>query len=144
MILLDTSVVVSRYREDHPHHGDVAPWLERTIAGDEQFAVPDVVWASFVRIVTNRRIFPIPSPTDDAFVFVRTLRSYPNHVAITPSDNHIAIFEDLCRRFDVAGDLVPDAYLASIAIDQGCSLASLDRDFARFAELDWVIPGPAS
>ena len=141
MILLDTSVVIARYREDHPHHSVVTPWLERTIGGEEQFAVPDVVWASFVRVVTHHRIFPIPSSAEHAFAFLLAMRSYPNHVAIVPEEGHLALFEDLCRRFDVAGDLVPDAYLAAIALEQGCSLASLDRDFARFTGLDWVVPG---
>ncbi len=41
----------------------------------------------------------------------------------------------------MVGDLVPDAYLAALALEHGCTLASLDRDFARFTELDWMRPG---
>lgn len=140
MILLDVNVVLAAHRADHPHHDVVRPWFERLTDGDDQFAVPDVVWASFVRIATNRRIFEVPTPTGDAFAFLRAVRSHPNHVAVTPGERHLELFEDLCLRFEATGDLSADAYVAAVAMEQGCALASLDRDFARFEDLDWVIP----
>ncbi len=140
MILLDVNVVLSAHRADHPHHQEVRPWFDALLGSDEQFGVPDVVWASFVRIATNRRIFEVPTPVDDAFEFLRSVRSHPNHVSPTLSEEHLVHFEDLCIRCDAAGDLAADAYVAAIAIEQGCSLASLDRDFARFDGLDWVLP----
>jgi len=39
-----------------------------------------------------------------------------------------------------AGALVMDAALAAIAIEHGATLCSTDRDFSRFAELDWHNP----
>lgn len=69
------------------------------------------------------------------------VRDHPNQVALPLSETHLGAFEDLCRRFDVTGDLVPDAYIAAIAVEQGCAVASFDRDFARFDDLDWVVPG---
>jgi toxin-antitoxin system PIN domain toxin len=141
LILLDVNVVVAAEREDHSDHGLVRPWFDELLAGDEQFSVPDIVWASFVRIVTSGRIFEVPMPIDEAFAFLRAVRSHPNHVAVAPGEAHLAIFEELCRRYDAKADLVPDAYLAAIALEQGCVVASFDRDFARFTDLDWVIPG---
>ena len=141
MILLDVNVVLAAHRADHPHHDVVRAWFDGLTAGEDPFAVPDVVWASFVRLSTNRRIFEVPTPVGDAFGFLRAVRSHPNHVAIVPAEGHIGIFEDLCTRFDASGDLSADAYVAALAIEQGSSLASLDRDFARFTSLDWVRPG---
>lgn len=115
-------------------------WFDELVAGDEQFAVPDVVWASFVRIVTSGRIFDVPSPSAAAFDFLRATRGQPNFVAVVPGERHLEIFEELCSHLDVSGDLVPDAYLAAIATEQGCSLASFDRDFARFEGLEWIVP----
>lgn len=140
MILLDVNVVLAAHRSDHPHHGVLRRWLDGILAGDEQIAVPDVVWAAFVRIATNRRAFEEPTPIDDAFAFLRSVREHPNHVTVVPGEQHLSLFEDLCRRFDVKGEIVFDAYLAAIALEQGSSLASFDRDFARFEDLDWVVP----
>src|ERR671925_32603 len=58
--LLDVNVVLAAHRGDHPHHQPVRAWFDETVAGDEPFAVPDLVWASFLRLATNRRIFEVP------------------------------------------------------------------------------------
>lgn len=141
MILLDVNVVLAAHRGDHPHHDVVRPWFDELLDGDETFGVPDAVWASFVRITTNRRIFEVPTPVDDAFEFLRAVRSHPNHVPMVAGEEHLTHFENLCRRYDAAGDLAADAYVAANAMEQGCSVASLDRDFARFEEIEWVLPG---
>lgn len=141
MMLLDVNIVLAAHRADHPDHAAVRPWFDKLTSGDEPFGVPDVVWASFVRIATNRRIFTVPSGLDDAFNFLRAVRLQPNHVLLTPGQDHLATFEDLSREYDALGDLAPDAYLAAIAMESGAELVSLDRDFARFRKLRWRLPG---
>lgn len=141
MILFDVNVVLAAHRDDHPHHGLVRPWFDEVLARDRPFMVPDTVWASFVRLATNRRVFEVPTPLDDAFGFCWAVRGQPAHVALDPGEAHLAIFERICRQYDASGDLAADAYVAALALEHGCTLASLDRDFARFDELDWVRPG---
>lgn len=140
MILLDVNVVVAAFRDDHAHHHIARPWLAELARGTESFTVPDVVWCSFVRIVTHRRIFAVPASVDEAFGFVRAVREQPGHESVVPGETHLDLFEELSRDADAAGDLATDAYLAAVAIERGCSLASFDRDFARFERLDWRIP----
>ncbi|MGH9111708.1 MAG: type II toxin-antitoxin system VapC family toxin [Acidimicrobiales bacterium] len=141
MKLLDVNMVVAAHRTDHPQHDVVGSWFAALTSGDEQFWVPDTVWASFVRISTNRRIFAVPTPLDAAFAFLRAVREQPNHVNLAPTDHHLALFETLCQDGDAPGDLAAHAYLAALALDHGCELVSLDRDFARFSGLSWVRPG---
>lgn len=141
MIILDVNVLLAAHRADHPHHALVRPWLEDLLGGNEPFAVPGVVWASFIRVSTSRRIFTVPTPLPDAFEFLRAMRAQPRHVELEPSEHHLEVFEQLCVGTDAAGDLAADAYLAAIAIERGSALASLDRDFARFPSLRWVRPG---
>jgi toxin-antitoxin system PIN domain toxin len=140
VILLDVNVLLAAHRADHPHHEVVRPWFDRLLAADEPFTVPDVMWASFVRIATNRRIFMVPTPTDRAFEFVRAVRNQPRHVPVVPGERHLELFEGLCESADATGDLAADAYIAAIAVEQGCAVASLDRDFARFPGLRWIHP----
>lgn len=141
MILLDVNVVLAAHRENHPHRRAIRPWFDDLLAGDEPFTVPDTVWASFIRVSTNRRIFTVPTPTNEAFEFLRATRGQPHHVAVVPGERHLELFQELCTRDDAAGDLAADAYLAAMAIEHGCELASLDRDFARFSGLRWRRPG---
>ena len=140
MNLLDVNVVLAAHRADHPLHDAVRPWFDELLRRREPCAVPDVVWAAFIRIATNRRIFTVPTPTAEAFAFLRAVRGQPGHVAITPGANHLALFEQICRDSDASGDLAADAYLAALAIEQGATLVSFDRDFARFRGLRWRLP----
>jgi uncharacterized protein len=141
VILVDVDVLVAAHRADHPHHELVLPWFADLTGGDEPFWVPDTVWSSFVRISTHRRIFEVPSPIDEVFDFVTAVRGQPNHLSLVPTDRHLDLFEDLCRDYDALGDLTADAYLAALAIDHGCDVVSLDRDFARFERVTWMRPG---
>jgi predicted nucleic acid-binding protein len=44
----------------------------------------------------------------------------------------------------IRGNLVPDAYLAALAVSHGCRLATSDRGFARFPGLDFFDPVTAN
>jgi len=57
-----------------------------------------------------------------------------------PGERHWTIFEDLCARAQVKGNLVADAFLAAMAIENGCEWVSTDRDYARFPGLRWRHP----
>lgn len=132
-------MLLAAHREDHPHHALVRPWFDEALR--EPFTVPDAMWASFIRIATNRRIFTVPTPLEEAFNFLKAVRAQPQHVALAPGERHLEIFETLCREGDASGDLAADAYVAALAVEHGCELISLDRDFARFPELRWRRPG---
>jgi toxin-antitoxin system PIN domain toxin len=141
MIVLDVNVVLALHRQDHPHHPIVRPWFDGVAELRQDFAVPDGVWASVVRLATNRRIFTVPSGLDDVFAFMRAVRDQPSYAALAPAERHLAIFEEVCRGSDATGDLAADAYLAAVTIEVGGELVSLDRDFARFVDLRWRRPG---
>lgn len=132
MLLLDVNVILAAHRADHPHHIRVRAWFDDLLAGDEPFTVPDTVWASFLRLATNRRIFTVPSPLAAAFDFIDATCAQAHHLRIGPGPRHPTLLREVCEEADVRGDLVSDAVLAVIAIENGCAVATLDRDFARF------------
>lgn len=140
MFLLDVNVVLAAHRGDHPLHRPVRTWFDATLAGDEPFAVPLLVWASFLRLATNRKIFEVPTPRPDAFAFIDATCAQPLHVAIAPGSRHLALLRRLCDEADVVGDLVPDAVIGAIALEYSCELVTLDRDFARFSSVRHVRP----
>ena len=140
MILFDVNVLVYAYRDACPQHQLYRARLEETINNDEPFGVSDLVLSGFLRIVTNPRVFSPPTPIQDAVGFVRSLRSAPNFLAINPGARHWDIFLQLCLRVGAKGNLVPDAYLAAIAIEAGADWLSSDRDYSRFPGLRWRHP----
>jgi toxin-antitoxin system PIN domain toxin len=100
----------------------------------------DLVVSGFLRVVTHPRIFTPPTPLERALEFAEALRSQPHCIVLAPGERHWSIFTRLCRVGEARGNLVPDAYLAALAIESGSELATTDRDFARFEELDWRAP----
>jgi toxin-antitoxin system PIN domain toxin len=138
--LADANVLVYAFREDAPGHAAHRGWLERVVASDEAFAVSDLVLSGFVRVVTHPRVFHPPTPLEDSLAFTAALRERANAVPVAPGPRHWAIFTRLCRAADTRGNLVPDAFLAALAIESGCELITTDRDFARFPGLRWRHP----
>jgi toxin-antitoxin system PIN domain toxin len=142
VLLLDVNVVLAAHRADHSEHATVRPWFDQLLAGDEAFGVPALVWASFLRLTTNRRIFSVPTPLGEAFAFVEATCAQPRHLLVGPGPRHLALLRRLCEEAGATGDLVPDAVLAAVAVENGCIVATLDRDFARFSSVSHLRPGP--
>jgi toxin-antitoxin system PIN domain toxin len=140
MRLVDVNVLVYAHRLDVARHQDYADWLRDLLAGEEPYGMSDLVLSGFLRIVTNPKVFRRPTPLDTALDFAELLRTQPNCVSVLPSERHWEIFTGLCRRAGVKGNLVPDAYLAALAIESGSEWITTDRDFSRFPGLRWRHP----
>lgn len=140
MILLDVNVLVYAHRAEAPQHEAYQRWLQEQVGSDEAFGTSDLVLSAFMRIVTHPRIFRTPTPLQEALRAVSTLRGQPNCVPISPGPRHWEIFADLCRKAEARGNLVPDAYLAALAIESGCEWITTDRDYSRFPGLRWRHP----
>ena len=140
MILTDVNVLVQAFRKDLPEHELYRDWLELLINGLEVYAQSDLVLSGFLRVVTHPRAFRTPSTIEEAMEFATAVRDHPNCVVVAPAERHWAIFQELCRRAKARGNLVPDAYLAALAIESGCEWVTSDRDYARFPGLRWRHP----
>jgi toxin-antitoxin system PIN domain toxin len=140
MILLDVNVLVGAFNDADPNHIGYSRWLDEAISRGSRTGLAGVVLSGFVRIVTNPKIFKRPTGASEAFAFVRLLRDRSRMMSVHPGPRHLQIFEELCVSSGARGGLVPDAYLASIALEQGASVATADRDFARFSGLRVINP----
>jgi toxin-antitoxin system PIN domain toxin len=140
MILPDVNVLVYAHREDSHNHRAYHEWLEAAINSDQAYGVADIVLSGFLRVVTHPRVFNPPSTIEQALAFVQNVRNQPNCVIIRPGPRHWTIFEELCRAANVKGNLVPDAYLAALAIESGSEWITTDRDYSRFPGLSWRHP----
>jgi toxin-antitoxin system PIN domain toxin len=133
-------VLVYAYREDLPRHAEFRAWLEDVLNSPRPYAVSDEVLAGFLRVVTHPRVFKTRSDLDSALAFAQMVRDQPNAVHVAPGPWHWGLFVDLCRAVEARGNLIPDAFLAAVAIETGSELVTTDRDFARFPGLRWRHP----
>lgn len=137
MLLPDVNVLVQAHREDAADHPRFRGWLEERVNGPEAFGLSDLVLSGFVRVVTHPRVFVDPTPLPVALDFAGSLRGAPNCVRVEPGERHWEIFVRLCEEANARGNLVPDAWLAALAIESGSEWVTTDRDYARFPGLRW-------
>ena len=140
MLTVNVNVLVYAFRHDLPQHERAAAWLGDLVGGDEAYGLVDVVLSGFLRIVTHPRVFAVPSTMDEALEFVEQVRDCRQCVMISPGPRHWEIFTRLCRTAGVRGNLVPDAYLAALAIESGSEWITTDRGYGRFPGLRWRVP----
>jgi hypothetical protein len=140
MVLADVNVLVYAHRLDAPRHHEYLGWLNQVLSSDAAFGVSDLVLSGFLRVVTHPRVFRDPTPLDRALTFATSIRDHPNAVMLAPGERHWDIFQRLCHEANAKGNLIPDAYLAALAIESGAEWVTTDRDYARFSGLRWRHP----
>lgn len=140
MILPDVNVLVYAFREDSPDHKQYSAWLDAVVRDNAAFALSELVLSGFVRVVTHPRVFVDPTPIGEALSFADALRAQPHAVLVQPGPRHWEIFSTIVSASSAKGNLIPDAYLAALAIESGCEWISTDGDFARFPGLRWRHP----
>lgn len=140
MVVPDVNVLVYAHRIESPDHRGYAAWLERLARGPEPFGFADAVGASFVRIVTNARLWRSPTSPETALEFVARLRARRSCRMIAAGPGAWPIFARLVAATSARGKLVADAWLAAQVAEHACTLATCDADFARFPGLRWQHP----
>jgi toxin-antitoxin system PIN domain toxin len=141
VILPDVNVLVHAFRADSAEHDLCRGWLDGVVNGDSRYGMSPQVLGGLVRVVTHPKVFKLPSGLDEALAFADLLLDQPHCITIQPGEAHWRIFSRLCRDAGARGNLVPDAWLAAMAIEAGCEWVTLDRDYARFSGLRWRTPG---
>jgi toxin-antitoxin system PIN domain toxin len=140
MLCADVNVLVDAFRPDAPGPDRVRAWLEGARQGNEPLSLLPEVASAFVRIVSNRRIWRLPSSATDALEFVVALRASPAVRWHHTGPRQWEIFDGLVRELGLTGDDVPDAYLAAAALEVGATFVTSDRGFTRFRALTVVVP----
>lgn len=140
MILADANLLLYAYNTDAPEHEQARAWLEASLSSQVHFALSWQTITAFIRISTNIRAFPQPLSTKEAVEIVTEWMERSNVIVLHAGERHWEIFSRLLDEGRMAGALVLDAHLAALAIEHGATLATTDRDFARFANLKTFNP----
>lgn len=140
MMLVDTNVLIYAHRHEVDRHDEYREWLRALIAGPQPYAVSDFAVNGLIRIVTDQRLYKSATPTRVALDFAARIRNQPHAVVVSPGSRFWGIFEELCTRPDARGKLIPDAYLAALAIENACEFVTTDTDFRKFPGLRWRHP----
>lgn len=140
MILVDANLLVYSHVSSLPQHKAARTWLDQRLNGTAPVGLPWPSLLSFIRLVSNPRIFERPEPIVKAWSQVEEWLDCPPVWIPLPTERHRGALAPLVAVIGVRSNVVPDAHLAALAIEHGLILCSTDSDFARFPGLRWENP----
>ena len=140
MILVDANLLLHAYDLDSPHHDASKRWLEVQFSGGQPLRFALITLLAFVRIASDRRVFAHPLSPRRACALVEDWLAQPNTQLLQPGARTWNLLSRLCCEGQAKGAMVMDAHLAALALEHGASIATTDRDFARFPDLKLINP----
>jgi|SRR5208282_1673514 len=140
MILIDANLLLYAYDHFSPHHQAARDWLESTLSEPEPVGLAWMTLLAFTRIGTSPRPLENPLSVSEAAAIVATWLERPMVTLLDPGETHWETLRDLMAKGQAHGPLIMDAHLAALAIEHGATLATTDRDFARFPGLKFFNP----
>ena len=140
MRMADANLLVYAHVSSFPRHEAARSWLDGVLNGQEQFGLPWASLLAFVRLVSNPRVFERPEPVEKAWEQVRIWLSSESAWIPLPTERHVDLLHRFLSRPGLRSNHVPDADLATLAMEHGLILCSTDGDFARFDGLRWENP----
>jgi toxin-antitoxin system PIN domain toxin len=144
VIVLDANLLLYAYDASSLRHAAARQWLTKAFSGQELIGLPWQTISAFLRIATDSRIYAHGMSMEEAIEHVQDWLELKNVRLLVPGDQHWRYLRRMLIDGDVRGALATDAALAAIALENGGTLYSADRDFARFPGLRWINPLAAS
>ena len=132
-MLPDVNLLIAAFRKDHVQHAVAAQWLTQafaTASSGQLLRLPVGVLSSFLRLVTNAKIFPTPTPVEQAVDFVDWLLEQANAMVVEHSQEWPRLRQMVLDK-GLAGNQIPDAQLAALAISLGEPFATFDKGFRK-------------
>jgi hypothetical protein len=130
----DVNVLLAASRTDHPHHAVAGSWLERAMAtaeGGGSLLILPMVIAGFLRLATSPKVFRDPTPPDAAVAFIDSLLAVPG-VDLADLGREWPALRRLVHQHELAGNDVPDAWIAAAVQTLSTRLVTFDRGFQRW------------
>jgi uncharacterized protein len=139
-MLVDANLLLYAADARSPHNPAALEWVTEHLNGPRRVGLPWQSLTAFLRIATHPRALAHPLTPAVAWQQVTEWLAAPAAWVPEPGPSHVALLGDLIARYEVRGNLVPDAQLAALALEHGLAVCSADTDFARFPEVRWENP----
>ena len=139
-MLVDANLLLYAADERSPHNSKAIEWITEQLNGPRRVGLPWQSLAAFLRIASHPRALAHPLAPAVAWQQITDWLAAPAAWVPAPGPSHAALLGDLVTRYEVRGNLVPDAQLAALALEHGLAVCSADTDFARFSEVRWDNP----
>ncbi len=141
MIAVDTNILVYAHREDAPFHAAALRRVTELAENRSAWAIPWPCIHDFFSVVTNPRIYGVPTPISLAIDAVMAWMEAPGLTLLAEADGYWRQLQSILTAGRIMGAQVHDARIAALCRLHGVrELWSADRDFSRFPDLKIVNP----
>jgi toxin-antitoxin system PIN domain toxin len=140
VILVDANILVYAHVSSFAQHQAARDWLDQQLNGAAPVGLPWESLLTFLRLVTNPRVFERPEPMTEGWAQVGAWLACEPVWTPQATERHAEVIDGFLSLPGINANLVPDAHLAALAVEHGLTLCSADGDFARFPGLRWSNP----
>jgi uncharacterized protein len=141
VLLVDANVLLHAVNESAREHETARRWLLEALGATETLGFAWVVSLAFLRLATHPAVFPRPLSARQAVSVLDVWHGHRSVVVVEPTRRHLPLLSSLLTASGTAGNLVSDAHLAALALENDATVVSFDRDFRRFDGIRWRLPG---
>src|SRR6185436_14004134 len=119
MIALDTNILVYAHRKDSAFHQQAADCVRTCAEGPAAWAIPWPCIHEFLAIVTNPRIFKLPTTPAAAINQVEAWTASPTLRLLAEDDGYWPVLSRLLRSSRVQAAKIHDVRVAALALHHG-------------------------
>jgi toxin-antitoxin system PIN domain toxin len=136
MIAVDANILVYAHRPDSSFHALADRAVRDLAQGSASWALPWPCLHEFFSVVTNRRLYRVPTPPELALNQIGYWLESPMVRVLSESPTHLMVLTELIRPANIVGSQIHDARIAAICLSHGVrELLTMDRDFSRYPAL---------
>jgi len=141
MIAVDTNILVYAHREESPFHSNAYVAVGHLAQGPATWAIPWPCVHEFLNVMTNSRVFAMPTPLNEALTQVLEWTRSPSLALLAETQSYWEILHRILGSSRVTGPQVHDARIVALCLQHAVTeLWSADRDFNLFADLKVTNP----
>lgn len=133
----DANVLLYASDETSAYHSRARAFLDRVASGDELVYLFWPTVMAYLRIATHPAIFERPLPPADAIGNIERLLALGHLQTTGEHDRFWASYLHVAGDADARGNLVPDAHLVALMVENGVrTIWTHDRDYRRFPGIE--------
>ena len=136
MIAVDTNLLVHAHRQASSLHNEAKECMVTLAENPAPWGICFHSMVEFYSVVTNTRIWDMPSTPLEAEDQINAWRESPSLQILIDSAGDLEFLMKLATQSKVQGPMIHDARIANCCISHGVrELWTIDRDFSRFIKL---------
>jgi len=133
---IDANILLYASDASSVFHERALAFLRRCAEGPELLYLPWPTIMAYLRIATDPSIFDAPLSPAEAIDNIESLLRRPHVHNLGEDERFWEVYREVTRGMVVRGNLVPDAHLAALLIQNGVTtIWTHDRNFQKFRGL---------